>query len=122
MHQARRSLAFLLVSLALLAFSGAAPANIWPLCDLRINVQPLAWPPPPPLTTCVEIVSHTPEMGLLEFDLYMIDIGNYEEFGIDSLIIGLEWEESWSWSMILWQNNLLLHNTPCHEVRIASAG
>jgi hypothetical protein len=70
-------------------------ANVIPESALLFHVQPVAGPDyceTSPLTDCFEIIRHTEETGLVEFDLFIHPIAYVEEhLPIQSLTTVLEW-------------------------------
>jgi hypothetical protein len=70
-------------------------ANVIPESAILFHVQPVAGPDyceTSPLTSCYEIIRHTEETGLLEFDLFIHPIAYVDEhLPIQSLETVMEW-------------------------------
>lgn len=99
MKYACSGLSALIAAFALFALSAPAIANTGPsTSELFLHVQPDSWPPPPPLTSCSQIIQHTDATGWLEFDVYQAVTHWYGAFAIGSIDIAFEVPGSWQLS------------------------
>jgi hypothetical protein len=85
----------ILLLVLLIGPTSSTDANVIPESAILFHVQPVAAPDyceTSPLTSCYEIIRHTEETGLLEFDLFIHPIAYVEEhLPIQSLETVLEW-------------------------------